>query len=257
MKRVLVIPAFNEEKTILDVLEISYNYADIILVVNDGSYDGTKDLVLSFSRAQPKVRLLNHLENQGKSGAFLTAFSAIAQMYKEEKLTADDVVITIDADGQHDPREIVQAVATMEHAHVDVLVGKRNLQGYPLFKKVGNRLLSSWASLLSGQNYPDSECGFRLMRVKVVIDLLLFFTGQRYGCEQEISIITARRGWRVSTAHVTTVPYYRTGTRVRDGITNVAMSVKAFRRVYFNRGESLERRLQSVMQNLDSLQEQD
>lgn len=233
-KRIVVIPEYNEEKTIINVLERTYPYADLMIVVNDGSTDASRHLVRTWASGRPGVVLLTLTQNQGMSGALLMGFTFVLQLTEEGILDRRDVVVNIDADGQHLPEEIPTALAAMEAGGSDVLLGKRDLRGYPWFKRIGNWGLSLWASLLTGYRYQDVECGFRLMRVEVLADMLPFFAGRRYGCAQEIGVITARRGWRIDNRFQTRIAYYRAGARIRDGLTNLRMGLLAFLRVVFN-----------------------
>ena len=234
-KRVLVIPAYNEERTIINVLERAYPFADLVVVVNDGSTDASRHLVRTWALGHPGVVLLTLVRNQGMSGALLIGFTFVLQLTEQGVLDARDVIINIDADGQHLPEEIPAALEAMEATRADVLLGKRDLRGYPWFKRIGNWGLSLWASLLTGYRYHDVECGFRLMRLEVLADMLPFFAGRRYGCAQEIGVITARRGWAINNRFQTRIAYYRAGARIRDGLTNLRMGLWAFVRVVLNR----------------------
>lgn len=246
-QRVLVIPNFNEERTIIGVSERAYPHADLVVIVDDGSTDNSGALVRAWSEDHPGVMLLSLPVNQGMSGALLTGFAYVTRLAGQGRLAADDVVINIDADGQHVPEEIPAALAEMRRRQVDVLLGRRNLAGYPWFKWVGNWGLSLSASLLSGYRYYDVECGFRLMKVEVVRDLLQYFTGRRYGCAQEIGVITAWRGWRVDNRYPTAIVYYRPGARVRDGITNLTMGLLAWLRVVLRLRRQVDRRVEQVL----------
>lgn len=247
LKKILVIPEFNEAPTIIDVLERADRFADLVVVVNDGSSDNSGFLISQWSADRPKVRLLTLPENRGMSAALLVGFAYVARLMRDGFLSPDDIIINIDADGQHLPEEIPQAVAVMISQKADVLLGRRDLSGYPWFKVVGNWGLSLWASLLSGHRYYDVECGFRLMKVKVATDLIQYFLGLRYGCAQEIAIITAQRGWRISNRFPTQVAYYRPGARIRDGFTNLIMGLLAFGRVFLGLRRRLDQRLDSIL----------
>lgn len=250
-RTILVIPEYNEARTIVAVLERAYPYADLLVVVDDGSKDASPDLVRTFADNHPKLILLSHPDNRGMSGALLTGFSFLVDLFQKSTLTASDIVVTIDADGQHRPEEISEALLAMHCQEVDVLLGCRDLSGYPRIKQFGNRFLSLWASLLSGMSYADVECGFRLMRMEVVRDLLQFFTGRRYGCAQEIGIITARRGFKIANNLPTAISYYRKGARVRDGFTNMAMGFLAFCRVVMNIRSAPDARATRILGLLD------
>lgn len=249
-KTVIVIPEYNEAKTILQVMDDAYRYADLLVVVDDGSRDKSAEVVRAYSATHTRVHLLCHAQNQGVSGALLTGFSYVAELYRDGYLCPDDVVVTIDADGQHVPAEIPALALTLTTQHYDVVLGRRDMAKYPPVKRFGNWVLSLWASILSGYRYHDAECGFRAMRVDVVDDLLAYFTGRRYGCCQEIAIITARRGFRISNSFPTSIAYYRLGARVRDGFNNLAMGLLSFLRVVLGLRYPLDQRSETVFTRL-------
>jgi glycosyltransferase involved in cell wall biosynthesis len=250
-KIILVIPEYNESSTILSVLDEAYEYADLLVVVDDGSKDDSILLVREYASSHPRVYLLCHAQNQGVSGALLTGFSFLDELYRDGRLNPDDVVVTIDADGQHMPTEVPKIAAHLAAGGYDVVLGRRDMSNYPSVKRFGNWALSLWASLLSGFRYRDVECGFRAIRVDALEDLLEFFTGRRYGVCQEIAIITARRGCRISNDFPTAIPYYRVGARVRDGFNNVAMGLLSYLRVVFGVRHSQDSRAEQVFTNLD------
>jgi glycosyltransferase involved in cell wall biosynthesis len=228
-----LLPAYNEERTILDVLRRIDPFADLIVVVDDGSRDSSGRLVRDWCLVHPKVALLSHPTNRGMSGALRTGFVYLTERMRAGALSPDDIVVTIDADGQHTPEESVAARRAMEVRGVDVLLTCRDLSGYPLSKRIGNWGLSLWARLLSGYPFRDVECGFRLMRLAVVADILPFYTGRAYGCAQELGILPVCRGWRLDNTFPTSVAFYRKGARIRDGVTNLVMGLVAFTRVTF------------------------
>lgn len=228
---VFLIPAYNEERTILDVLRRADPFADLLVVVDDGSRDTSSSLIRSWCDMHGKVALLTHPLNRGMSGALRTGFDYLLGLLRLGVLRPEDIVITMDADGQHIPEESGPAVEMMQDRSVDVLLGRRDLRGYPRSKRVGNWGLSFWASILSGYRFRDVECGFRLMRLKVIADIMPYFTGRNYGCAQELGIIPVRRGWKMDNTLPTKVAFYRKGARIRDGLTNLFMGLLAFLRV--------------------------
>jgi len=230
---VFLIPTFNEERTIIDVLRRAEPFADLLVVVDDGSRDSSGDLIEQWCETHRNVALLTHRRNQGMSGALRTGFSYLLELLRDGTLAADAVVVTMDADGQHNPEETAEALRTFAQDGADVLLLRRDFSGYPRYKRVGNGLLSWWAGVLSGYPFRDVECGFRLMRLNVIADIMPFFTGRAYGCAQELGILPVRRGWRMDNTCVTNVAYYRQGARMRDGVTNALMGLRAFLRVTF------------------------
>lgn len=246
-QRILVIPQFNEERTIIGVLNRAYPFVDRIVVVDDGSTDASGALIQSWAQDHPRLVLLTLRDNLGMSGALLVGFAYVASLLKRGDLSTDDVVINIDADGQHLPEDIPPALDAMRAKGVDVLLGRRDLTCYPWFKKIGNWGLSAWASLLTRRRYHDVECGFRLMRAEVVPDLLRYFLGRRYGCAQEIGVITALRGWRVDNTFATTITHYRPRARIWDGLTNMTMGLLAFLRVTLGWRFPLDERIRMLL----------
>ena len=228
---VFLIPAYNEEMTILDVLERVRPFADYVVVVDDGSKDTTPAKVVKWMQGGGRGVLLSCLARGGMSSALKAGFIYLRDQLERSALSGDDIVVTVDADGQHVPEMTPQALETMRVRGYDVLVGLRDLSGYPCTKRLGNWLLSFWASTLAGQRVRDVECGFRLMRVEVLMDILPYYTGRAYGCAQEIAIATLRRHWRLGNDFPVPVAYYRQGARVRDGMNNVAMGTLAWLRV--------------------------
>ncbi len=247
MKKVLVMPQYNEERTVIGVLEAASKFVDRIIVVNDGSTDSSQSLIENWMDGRQGVSLLNLSANKGMSGALLAGFCQVYRMLLESRLDEDDVVINIDADGQHKPEEIPRMIEALLAKRVDVLLARRDLSGYPLLKQIGNKGLWAFASILSGVRYHDVECGFRFMRARVIPGLLRYFTGRRYGCAQEIGIITALLRFTIDNTEPAEIAYYRHGARIRDGLTNVRMGFLAFARVKMGLANDLDRFVEGVL----------
>lgn len=150
MKIIAVIPAFCEAKTIAGVLEQTRRFVDEIIVVNDGSSDETVEV----SRAYGAI-VVSHFMNRGLGAAIATGFEVAGKHNA-------DVVITLDADGQHDPAEIPKFLEAMK-AGVDVVIGSRmlNRSGMPWYRQVANTLGNLSTFVLFGVWVTDSQSGFR------------------------------------------------------------------------------------------------
>jgi len=234
VRRILILPQFNESKTVLEVLSRAAPEVDHIVVVNDGSTDTSALLVAAWmvrSKDGAKATLISLGRNRGMSAALLAGLCYTWKLMEAGTVSESDTVLTMDADGQHDPGDIPGLCSRLEQSGADMVLGRRDMGNYPAFKRFGNSLLSTWATFLSGNPYFDVESGFRAMRARVVADLLRFFTGWKYTCAQEIGIIASRAGHRVDNSYPVKVRYYRDGARVRDGLTNVLMGAWAFVRV--------------------------
>lgn len=222
---------YNEARTIHAIVERALAVVDTVLLVDDGSRDGTDVLLAEFVRSRPRVVVLPHQANLGVSEATYTGFAYAVEQWRAHRIDEQAVLITMDGDGQHVPEDIPVALALLEAGPADVVLGRRSLDNYPRFKKVGNRLLTWWASSLSRVHYSDVECGFRVMRMAVVADILPFYAATRYACCQEIAILTALRGWRIRNDWPVQVPIYRAGTRMSHGFNNAWSALRAAWRV--------------------------
>ncbi len=159
MARILVIiPAYNEEATIVSVIEniqASVPGCDIV-VVDDGSRDDTAARV----RQQGKAELLSLPFNLGIGGGMQTG-------YKYALRNGYDVAVQCDADGQHPAEEISRLVARIEDGSADVVIGSRYVADsdyHPSFlRRVGKSLLSRWVDLFIGGGITDTTSGFRAM----------------------------------------------------------------------------------------------
>ncbi|MBS1838098.1 MAG: glycosyltransferase, partial [Actinobacteria bacterium] len=113
-RRIAVVPAYNEEPTVRDVLGKLYGYVDELVVVDDGSTDRTRAEIEQFLAGRDGARMLVHETNQGMSEAYYLAFGDLRRRLEAGELDADDLVYTIDADGQHE-------LAVLEDLHRRVL----------------------------------------------------------------------------------------------------------------------------------------
>ncbi|MBI3324859.1 MAG: glycosyltransferase family 2 protein, partial [Candidatus Omnitrophica bacterium] len=139
--------------------------------------------------------VISHLRNRGKGVALRTGFAfALQQGY--------DAVVTMDSDGQHDPEEIPRLLQASEEPHAAIVIGHRLLDNahMPRIRRWTNWFMSSVVSLLTRQQIPDSQCGFRVIRRHVLDALRL--SGRRFDLETELLLAAARRGWRVSSVPI-------------------------------------------------------
>lgn len=148
----IVIPAYNEEKVIQDVIrEIQTAGYRQIIVVDDGSHDHTYE----YAKEMPGVVSLRHLINRGKGAAVKTGVEAA-------KLLGADMVVTMDADGQHNPRDIAPMLEKIKEGY-DVVLGSRliDCRRMPTYKIAHNRLGNLLVWMLYGLFVTDSQSGFR------------------------------------------------------------------------------------------------
>lgn len=192
MKVTVLIPCYNERATIEEVLwrvEHAPVRVDEILVVDDGSTDGTRDILTSrFDRAP--VRLIFHEENRGKGGALRTGFAQ----------ATGDVVLVQDADLEYDPADYAALLEPLERGEADAVYGsrfaKRERAYVPLWLNLlGNRVLTWASNRLSRTRLTDMETGYKVIRRELLQDLELVENG--FGIEPEITAKLARRKARI------------------------------------------------------------
>jgi len=169
MKVVICIPAYNEEKTIASVIrEISRDIAEEveIVVIDDGSTDST------FSEAKKAGAdvVVRFKKNRGLGSAFKAGI--------EKAIDLDaDVLVTIDADGQYDPKEIPKLVKPVIDGNADIVLGSRfagRIEEMPFQKRIGNLIATRVTSFLAGISISDAQTGFRAFSGEAMLQLNMF-----------------------------------------------------------------------------------
>jgi glycosyltransferase involved in cell wall biosynthesis len=186
----VLIPAYNAEATLRGVIEgVKRSRCDIV-VVDDGSRDSTPRIVREMG-----VTLLRHPENRGKGRALRTGFTYVIEHGYE-------AVITIDADGQHDPADIARFVALYRQGRPDMIIGSRAAQfnEMPWLRRFWNQLGAKAVSRLTKTPVTDSQSGYRLVRTDVIGDVRL--TTSTYEMEMELLIKACKKGYRVITMDI-------------------------------------------------------
>jgi glycosyltransferase involved in cell wall biosynthesis len=204
-----IIPAYREEAFIGAVVQGLQKHVDPVVVVDDGSPDGT---AAAAERAGAVV--LRHERNQGKGAAIQTGLNFLAGTGGVERF------FLLDGDGQHDPAEIPRFLDAAERTGADLIVGNRmnDLSSMPLIRRWTNQFMSWQISSLCGQKLPDSQCGYRLARCELVPLLMKCSTG--FDFETETLLLACRQGYRIAFVPIRTI--YRDETSkirpVRDTI---------------------------------------
>lgn len=230
-KTAAIVPIYNEAPTVLAVLSEVEKKVDLLIAVDDGSTDDTPKLLREWAGNRRRITLIRLKKNVGMAGALKRGFQHAEMLLRRRKLKPDDILVNIDADGQHRPEYIPGILDMMARRDWDIVLTRRDFSKYPVYKRAGNWVLSWLARGLSGFPYRDVESGLRFMRAKVVPDLLDYFTGWRYSCAQEIALITALKGYRVNNSYEVKIAYYRPGASIWDGFIVLAMSIYCYLRI--------------------------
>jgi glycosyltransferase involved in cell wall biosynthesis len=168
-----IIPAFNEEQRIEPVVRGALEHIPI-LVIDDGSRDGTAS-----AAEQAGAQVLQQVPNQGKGAALRRGFQAALDAEYQ-------AVITLDADGQHDPAEIPNFLAVYQAGNPDLIIGKRDFDQIPHVRRLANSL-GRWSfSWAVGQPVEDNQSGYRLLNRRMMEAVM---NSQESGFEFEVEMI--------------------------------------------------------------------
>jgi glycosyltransferase involved in cell wall biosynthesis len=214
-KVAVVIPFFNEQQTLLEIIYKTLQHSDIIIAVNDGSTDD----FLKHIKINERIVLISNKKNEGKG------FSISRGMKKSIELNSD-ITITIDADLQHPPEYIPELIKALDTS--SIAVGNRlgNLKGMPLSRILSNILTSTLLSIKLKQFIKDSQCGFRAYKTGILHDILPMTRG--YEAETEILINAKRKNYKIEFVVIPTI-YNSHKSKMRSFKT-----ILGFLRVLFN-----------------------
>src|SRR3989344_5278968 len=185
MKTIAVIPAYNEATRIATVIKGAREYVDSVIVVDDGSVDDT----LTVAECQG-ARVVHHIENSGAGAATMTGIDAA-------RACGAEIIVTLDADEQHDPYDIPLLIKPIERGEADVVFanrfGQRNR--IPFIRRVANTIGNILTLLATGKWVSDSQCGFKVFGPKAVRDIDLKMSGFEF-CS-EVVRETVKHQWRI------------------------------------------------------------
>jgi len=179
----IVIPAYNHGRQVGGVVEKTLQLGLPVIVVDDGSTDSTPQVLGSLS----DVTVIRHKENQGKGASLLTGFTAALQLA--------DWAITIDADGQHNPEDILSLIQAIPERQRLIGIGKRTGMGHenvPWTSRWGRRFSNFWVWAACGRRFSDSQSGFRVYPLPEALHLGT--RARRYQFEVEILVRAVWRG---------------------------------------------------------------
>ncbi|MCV0366615.1 MAG: glycosyltransferase family 2 protein [Nitrosopumilus sp.] len=214
MLKLVCIPAFNEEKPIVDVIKKSLNYADRVVVCDDGSTDLTSEQAKNAGAI-----VLKHEKNMGKG-------HAMKSLFRYAKDIDADVVVTIDGDGQFLPEQIPNLIEPILENNFDIVIGNRfsDDKEMPSYRKAGNKMLDTITKLAAELPFSDTQSGFRSYSKKAIQSIS--FSTNGFGVDSEILVDAVSKGLKITEKKVTVL--YNTGekTSTKDPVSH-SMSVIA------------------------------
>ena len=182
----VVVPTYNNQKTLSDVLNDILQYTTAVIVVNDGSTDDT-DLILE--RYSGRIEVVSYMPNHGKGYALKLGFKRAEELnYKN--------AITIDSDGQHFASEIKHFVDYSTEYPGAILIGQRTTEGeMPAKNTFANKFSNFWFTVQTARRLRDTQNGFRLYPLSVMKGMRPLTS--RYEAELEMLVRAAWRGIRI------------------------------------------------------------
>jgi glycosyltransferase involved in cell wall biosynthesis len=182
---VACIPAYNEERNIAKALLGTQPYVDKIIVCDDGSTDMTGLIAERLGAI-----VIRHATNQGKG-------VALRDLFKKAVEVGADIAVTLDADCQHDPREIRALIEPVLDGRADITIGSRflNPASIPAYRKFGLRVLNTFTNALSGEKITDTQSGFRTYSKKALS--LIEVIEKDIGVDSQLLLDASSKGLRV------------------------------------------------------------
>lgn len=190
MKITVIIPVYNELKTIEEIIEkvravdLGENKQEII-IVDDFSTDGTREILRKIEEEKPDLKIFFHEENQGKGAAIRTA----------QKNVTGDVVIIQDADLEYNPEEYPHLLKPILEGKADVVYGSRFSSGTHrvlfFWHYLGNKFLTTLSNMFTNLNLTDMETCYKIMKTSIFKSIDL--KSNRFGFEPEITAKIARK----------------------------------------------------------------
>jgi glycosyltransferase involved in cell wall biosynthesis len=221
-----VIPAYNEQLSVGSIALQARKFVDRVIVVDDGSTDNTAEIV-----ELAGVELIKHEKNMGKGVALRTGFEAAKN---------SDIIITLDADGQHKISDIPKLLKPIKEGKADIVNGSRYINGddkdTPVYRRFGQKVLDVATNINANVNVTDSQSGFRAFSKKTLS--VFRFEQKGYGIESEMLIEASQADFKIKEVEID-VRYDLDGSKenpLRHGLgvlVNIIDEMKFNRPIYY------------------------
>lgn len=178
MNGIVIIPAYNPDEQLIELVNAIWNYGNQIIVVDDGSASNCLPI---FKTCCDKAIIIHHETNRGKGAAIKTAFS-----YIQKEIWDADMIGIMDADGQHRPEDMEKVLNHAKNRKMTMILGVRKIdRNMPLKSRIGNQLTRKIFQIISGVKLTDTQTGMRAFD-KNLIERLTSVDGERYEYETNV-----------------------------------------------------------------------
>lgn len=221
METVAILPAFNLEDTIGDLVRITQKFVDLVIVITDGSEDNTHSNARAAGAICPP-----HTCQRGKGFAIRKGIE-ISKQYDPE------YIVLMDADGQHLPKEIPKLVLPLQNCELDIVLGSRvrGILRTSIINRFGNFVLSLISFIITGKWFSDTVSGFKAFKAEKLYDLNLCCLG--YEIENELLLKSYFKDYNIIEVPIT-VPIKIPGIKKTDGIKMATYCLKNWYRIKTN-----------------------
>ncbi|MFC7357931.1 DUF2062 domain-containing protein [Jejudonia soesokkakensis] len=186
----VVVATYNNEKTLAQVLDGILVYTNAVILVNDGSQDGTSEILQHY----PQITQIQLPRNKGKGYALKKGFKKAVSL-------GFAYAITLDTDGQHFPEDIPLFVAALEASETPevLIIGDRNMNTADVLARSakGNRVSGYWVRSVTGLTLNDTQSGFRLYPIKAMQKIVFFWSTRKFEFETEAIVKSHWRGIKI------------------------------------------------------------
>lgn len=214
----VVVPAYNEEKTVSKIIEGIVSEGYNVVLVNDGSKDNTLNLAIESKRKYPnKIFIVSHIINRGLGAALKTGMAA--SLKKGAKY-----VLTFDADGQHEISDIAKVVKPLRDGEADACIGARPLKDMPLSKSFANFVMNVLTLIFYGRNVKDSQSGLRAFTADAASQIDIVSSG--YAVSSEFIKEISDKKFRLAEVTITTIYTPETQHKGTDAIVGLKILFK-------------------------------
>ena len=226
-----MIPAYQCSATVGEVVEGTLHHLDRVVVVDDGSTDGSGEVAQAAG-----AQVLRHERNRGKGAALRTAFTALFEERRRGKAPEIAAIAMLDGDGQHDPDDLPGLLAEWDSGRSDLIVGGRlkDRALIPPHRYWTNTIGTKLLSIITGVALEDSQSGYRLVDAGLLERMDLKSKG--YAIESEMLIKGARRGARIGQVRIRTIYHDRVPSFYRPLRDTVAITAASIYHRVFDRG---------------------